>query len=218
MTTFDPEKPTKPGVKRPSKSPEAKPDLGGDAPAGEVGDVSVYFQPKQKPPVEHKPNGQFAKGNNGGPGNRSLLTNELAEKLFEHLRNGTPQMLSCQLVGIDYSTFCKWRTAEAKGDRPDLTRFFLDYNHARAIGELKLVNEARTGDGREWSHGPAKCAQWLLERTNPKYAPRVNMKIEEVSTLTIDAITKVCSEKDCGCYQELLLALQSLETDKADTD
>jgi hypothetical protein len=159
---------------------------------------------------------QFGTSIGGRP---TSLTPELEKELFEHLSQGTPVALSCRLVGIDTSTLSRWRTKEKQGDNPELTRFFIDFSHARALGELAMVQTALRGDGREFSHGPAKSAQWLLERAfGHAYAPKVNLKVEEAASLTIQAIERVCSQKDCNCYAELLGALQELAEARETSD
>ncbi len=235
MTDYQEEKPTRPDIKHPSKHPEpVKPMIEqGDAAEGEVGDVSIYATnvaalEKTNDKPKRIRNGLVAgwnrglKGSEFGPsigGRPTSLTPELEKELFEHLETGKTIGLSCRLVGIDNSTLTKWRTQEKQGDNPELTRFFIDFAHARAIGEMHMVNMALRGDVKDFSHGPSKSAQWYLERAfGHAYAPRVNMKVEEVGSLTIDAITKVCATKDCGCYEAILGALQELQETRDSAD
>ena len=242
------EEPTRPDILKPEKVDKRKRPMveQGSAPDGDVGDVSVYSEQAKIAVKEqyamiaqaHDPDAPMAVGMGGSklvPGwNRGLkgsqfgasiggrptsLTPELEKELFEHLERGTPVALSCRLVGIDQSTLSRWRTKEKDGENPELTRFFIDFTHARAVGELNMVQTALRGDGREYSHGPAKSAQWLLERAfGHAYAPRVNMKVESVAEMTIESVTKVCAGKDCGCYEAILGALQELQEAREHSD
>lgn len=140
-------------------------------------------------------------------GRPTKLTEELMEELCGLLAQGKPIKPSCELVGIDDSTFRKWRIAGRNGD-PDMQEFFTRVARARAEGELNLWGVAVAGDGPGTSNGPAKCAQWLLERTfGTRYAARLNVKLEEGLEVLLGDVERICGSKDCGCFEAILAAL-----------
>jgi transposase-like protein len=144
------------------------------------------------------------------PGGRpSKLTPELTEALCELLRQGKPLNASCEKVGIDDSTFRKWRAELKRGTADDAkVEFFTQVARARAEGQLALLDTALGGDEKGESNGPARCAQWALERLFPaQYAPRLNVKLEEGLELLLEDVERVCSSKDCGCYEAILTAV-----------
>jgi hypothetical protein len=142
------------------------------------------------------------------PGGRpSKFTPELASELCKLLAEGKPIKPSCEMVGIDDTTFRKWR-ADAKNGDADKAEFFAQVARARAEGELLLWGIASSGDGPGTSNGPAKCAQWLLERTfGSRYAARLNVKLEEGLEVLLADVERVCGSKDCGCFEAILAAL-----------
>lgn len=142
------------------------------------------------------------------PGGRpSKLTHELTEALCALLREGKPLLASCEKVGIDSSTFRKWRGDLRRGDTSKAV-FFTAVARARAEGQLALLDTALAGDEKGASNGPAKCAQWALERLFPEqFAPRLNVKLEEGLEALLNDVERVCSSKDCGCYEAILAAV-----------
>lgn len=144
-------------------------------------------------------------------GRPTKLTEELAEELCKLLSEGKPIKPSCELVGIDVSTFNKWRALAKRGDER-YSEFFAMVARARAEGELHLLGIATSGDGPGTSNGPAKCAQWVLERSfGARYQPRVNVKVEEGLALLMADVERVCGGKNCGCYEEILTAIAARE-------
>lgn len=142
------------------------------------------------------------------PGGRpSKLTEDLTEALCGLLSEGKPLIASCESVGIDSSTFRKWRSEMRRGDAAKVV-FFTRIARARAEGQLKLLDLALAGDDKGVSNGPAKCAQWALERIfAAQYAPRLNVKLEEGLESLLEDVERVCSSKDCGCYEAILAAV-----------
>ena len=205
MTQYDPEEITKVEVKHPSKVPAARADLCLETAAnGAVGNVSGYVA---------KVTGTGAKVEEKRPqGRPSKFTPEVVAELFSLIERGVPIKTSCTLAGISQPTLSRWKKEELEGNDPELTEFFSNLARARAVAEKTLLFRAMQGDGKEWSKGPATNAQWALERTFGKdYAPRLNMKLEELGDLTLATIERVCSGKDCNCYAEILAALSAAE-------
>lgn len=145
---------------------------------------------------------------NGSKGGRpTKLTPELEAALLGLLAEGKPIEPSCRKVGIDDSTFRKWR-ALARGGDEALARFFTEVARARAEGELALWDIAKAGDTEGASNGQARCAQWLLERTfGQRYAQRLNVKLEEGLEVLLADVERVCGAKDCGCFEAILSKL-----------
>lgn len=148
----------------------------------------------------------MANGKHAG-GRPSKLTSELKVELLGLLAEGKPIEPSCQKVGIDDSTFRKWRILARQGDAA-MIEFFTEVARARAEGELNLWDVARTGDGVGTSNGPAKCAQWMLERTHGhRYAARLNVKLEEGLETVLADVERICGAKDCGCFEAIIASL-----------
>jgi hypothetical protein len=140
-------------------------------------------------------------------GRPTKLTTEVRKDLIARLAEGAPISACCAVVGIDDSTFRKWRTLARNGDAA-MAEFFTEVARARAEGELKLWGIATAGDPMATSNGPAKCAQWALERQfGTKYAPRVSVKVEEELETLLDVVERICESKDCGCYEAVLEAV-----------
>lgn len=205
MTEFTAEEVTMVDVKHPSKIP-ARPTNDvepADAVNGQVGDLVVYLGDRMvgpKPEIKRSQGGQ------------SKFTPEMAERLFEKLREGVPVKTACTLAGISQPTLSRWKSEENEGKRGELTDFFVNLDRARAEGEYRLLQLAGYGDGKEWSEGPSKSAKWKLERIFGKqYAPRIGLKLEEMGDIYLDIVTKVCGAKDCGCYQAILTEVSAIE-------
>jgi len=176
-----------------------------DAVNGNVGSVAVYLEGQ---PMSTEPEPKRAQGR------PSKFTPEVKSQLLNLIEDCTPIKTACAIVGIGQSTFATWKAqAATEGEEGEFARFFCEVSRARGIAEKNLIDQARQGDGREYSRGPAVNSQWLLERQfGAQYAPRVNMKLEEMGDIYLDIITRVCSAKDCGCYSEILAAVSSSET------
>lgn len=146
------------------------------------------------------------------PGGRpSKLTDELVEELCTMLTEGKPLKACCDKVGIDDSTFRKWRIAARNGD-PAFQEFFTRVTRARAEGELLLWGIAVAGDTQGTANGQAKCAQWALGKLNPnRYAERLNVRLEEGLELLLSDVERICSTKDCGCFEAIITSLAARE-------
>lgn len=209
MPQFESEEPTRPDIKHPSK-PESKPELTvSDAVNGDVGSVEVYLKGEPLAPLQEPKRPQ---------GRPSKFTPEIKAELLRLIEDGTPIRTSCKLVGIGQSTYQTWKAWAAKDLESEFAAFFIDIDRARAVAERNLIELARQGDSKSWSEGPSKSAKWLLERMfGNDYAPRIGMKLEKLGDLTLDAIERICSAKDCGCYSELLTAISAIETSESET-
>lgn len=144
------------------------------------------------------------------PGGRpSKLTPELQAAIVASVSEGKPLVATCEAEGLDDSTIRKWRGQVLRGQaEPQVVEFITALTRARAVGQLVLIDRVLAGDGQGESNGRAKGAQWLLERLWPNtYAPRLNVKLEEGMEILVGKVERVCGAKDCGCYDEILAAL-----------
>jgi hypothetical protein len=204
MSQFDKEEPTRPDIKHPSVKPEARADLCQESVLdGPVGSMRGYVVGAPIPtPERTDPRGA-----------KSKFTPELQSELLASIADGIPIKTSCAVAGIGESTFYTWKRWGSDDPGGEFARFFIEVARARAFAERNLIYAARQGDGKEWSSGPARNAQWLLERQWAKdYAPRLNTNLKELGDLTLDIIERVCGAKDCGCYQAIVTALGDGET------
>jgi len=67
------------------------------------------------------------------------LTADTRARLLEIARTGAPDMMMARAVGIDPSTFYKWRTRE----EPGFVRFFQEIDRERASGHLEVLEATR---------------------------------------------------------------------------
>jgi hypothetical protein len=141
------------------------------------------------------------------------LTAELQAEVVSQVSAGKPLEAVCESVGIDDSTIRKWRGLLQRGEASDdVVAFFTALTRARAVGQLTLLDRVLAGDQKGESNGKAKGAQWLLERLWPnKYAPRLNVKLEEGLEVLLNDVERVCGSKDCGCYEAILARLAARE-------
>lgn len=119
----------------------------------------------------------------------SKFSQQLQQELCGYLTEGVPVSTACELVGITTETFYAWSRQGSQEDGTPLARFSDEVRRARSQGELELLRTAKGGDEKGESNGPAKCAQWMLERTRgKKYSPRINVKVEEELEVLLDVI------------------------------
>lgn len=140
-------------------------------------------------------------------GRPSKLTDELQQKICLLLAEGKRVDVACAEVGIDPSTLTHWKRAAQQGDAR-CAEFLTAIARAKLLGEGHLFDVVKRGDEKGVSNGTSKSAQWLLERTRPnRYAPRLNVKLEEGLEALLSDVERVCGSKDCGCYEAILAAL-----------
>jgi hypothetical protein len=218
MNNFDPEEVTRVDIKHPSRPPAKGADLCVvTATEGNVGKMDpLEGMVKVESFVAPEPIPTPARTDPRGP--KSKFTPELQKELLEQIADGIPIKTSCAVVGISEGTFYGWKGAAAREPEGEYARFFIEVARARAFAERNLIYTARQGDGKEWSSGPARNAQWLLERQWAKdYAPRLNTNLKEMGDITLAAIERVCGAKDCGCYAAIIAALSDGEAGSGET-
>ena len=78
------------------------------------------------------------------------ISAEVRERLIEIAETGAPDALMARAVGIDSSTFSKWRPRT----EPGFVRFFQEIEQARALGHLKLLESVRKAASEvDWKAG-----------------------------------------------------------------
>lgn len=135
------------------------------------------------------------------------LNATIQASIIENIELGVPVETACQAEGINPATYYRWQQWGGQGKQP-YVEFCEALARAKAKAEIALVKTSAGGDDKGVSNGPAKCAQWLLERTRGKrYAARVNIRVEEELETLLDVVERICSGKDCGCLEAILDAL-----------
>lgn len=78
------------------------------------------------------------------------LADDVRERLMEIAETGAPDVMMARCVGIDPSTFTKWRSRT----EPGFLAFFQEIERARANGHLKLLESVRKAAGEtDWKAG-----------------------------------------------------------------
>lgn len=155
-------------------------------------------------------------------GRPTRLTPDVQLVILENILAGVPCETAAEAAGIASETLWKWlmygKGADGAGDgaREPYKSFRQAVRRAQAIAEVGLVQIVRAGDDVGVSNGPARGAQWLLERTRGnKYAPRIAERVQSELEMLLDAIERVCAAKDCGCYEAVLAALAACASGEA---
>jgi hypothetical protein len=147
-----------------------------------------------------------------GQGSNTKLTPDVHAKLVEVFAAGGTKVTAADLVGVDLRTVNNWlRWGEhglQEGKSNVYVDLFLAVRRAHAERELTLLGTAQAGDAPGFSNGPAKSAQWALERTfGSKYAARQVVKVEDALETLLDAVERICKGKDCGCLEAIWAAI-----------
>lgn len=104
-------------------------------------------------------------------GRQSLLTPQVQERIMQAVTLGMPLRFAAEYGGVSQDTMLDWiQRGEGRSRRrstPEYEQFAAAYHAAHAQGIMTLhstiVSAALKGDWR--------AAGWLLERTEPEYAP-----------------------------------------------
>lgn len=113
----------------------------------------------------------------------SKLTPELAERLAREISEGLPNDYACDIVGIGYSTYCKWMNVGAEDvARERETEYSAFYelmrkSYATFIRDSKI----RIRKGEPGWQGVA----WWLERTNSRFIPKQQVQGDEEGKVTV---------------------------------
>lgn len=112
-------------------------------------------------------------------GRKTLLNDELANKICELLERGNYIETAAEACGVSVQSVYNWMKRGATGEEP-YAAFFEAATRARAQAETDMVETVRSGDGVGTSFGPAKAAAHLLAVTRPqRFATRINVKVRD---------------------------------------
>ena len=154
-------------------------------------------------------------------GRPTKCTPEMIDRICSHLENGINIKTTCELVGIDESTFSRWRNRgqsaiEEFGDDPEaipesempFCRFCKRIKRARAKAKatsLKAIRDA--GDKGSW-----KAHAWYLERSfSDEFSKKSNLDITTKGEPVTDPLAGMSTEER---KRALRRRLQLLETDE----
>lgn len=141
-------------------------------------------------------------------GREPKLTPTVHKAIVEVFAGGGTKVTAADKVGVHVSTVNNWlrwgEHGQQTGKSNAYVELFVAVRRAHADRELKLLGTVEAGDDAGVSNGPAKGAQFLLERTfGTKYAARQIVKVEEALESLLDAAERICSGKDCGCLEAI---------------
>lgn len=112
------------------------------------------------------------------------------------VRGGNYVETAAEAAGIHLDTYYGW-IERGKAGEPRYAGFSEAVARAKAQAEADMLRTAKSGDEKGASNGPAKCALSILERTRGKrFAPRVNVKVEEELTVFLDVAERVLARED----------------------
>lgn len=126
-------------------------------------------------------------------GRPTKLTQRLEARILKVVVEGNYAETAAAAAGIDTTTFFRWLARGRAGEEP-YAAFASKIARARAEAEAKLVRVVQR-------RGGAQGAQWLLERTRPRFAQRVNVKVEHELGEFLDVAERVL---DREAYVKLL--------------
>lgn len=150
-------------------------------------------------------------------GRPSKLTPEVHAAIVADIGDKTPAEVAAGSVGITARSYHNWMHRGESSDDEECPyyQFFHDVTRAKSQATKDLVRNALTGDGPGQGNGPAKCAQWMLERTRGKqFAPRVAVKVEEETSLFFEVASRVLPAEH---YAALLGALATVDDEGVPT-
>lgn len=141
-------------------------------------------------------------------GREPKLTKAVHAALVEVFAGGGTKVTAADKVGVHISTVNNWlrwgEHGQQQGKSNAYVELFVAVRRACADRELDLLGTVRIGDNPGVSNGPAKGAQFLLERTfGTKYAARQVVKVEDALESLLDAAERICAGKDCGCLEAI---------------
>jgi hypothetical protein len=149
-----------------------------------------------------------------------LLTPALQAKIVADVEKGHIIKTVVQAAGISRATYFAWMSKGSAGEEP-YAQFFEAVNTARARSQINLLNTALAGDPRGVGSGPARAAQWALERMYPKeFGSKISITVEEERNKIFDAAEKLAlstTEPLTGheWFIKLMEAVASLGSDES---
>lgn len=126
----------------------------------------------------------------------TVCTDELTEKICDHIRNGNYVITACQAEGIARSSFYLWLKKAKQNEERDVAygdcpyiRFAKAIERAQATGEIFLMNNVLAG--KQGWQGSA----WILERTKQdKFGQRQQVSVRSEVRHVLDSPPSVGSD------------------------
>jgi hypothetical protein len=124
------------------------------------------------------------------------LTPELQNELVQLIEAGNYPDVAAEAVGIGRATFFRWRKFGKDGDER-YAAFETAITRAIAAAETGLIRDAKAGDEKGESFGPAKAALEILQRRfSRRWSAKVTHEIADMTAKVLDVVRRVCSESD----------------------
>jgi hypothetical protein len=153
------------------------------------------------------------KTKNGKPGRKSYFDGVDVEAICARIAEGVRPQVAGAEHGVSPTTFDRWLAEGRAGKSPELTEFGEKVARARLIGEGRLVDRVRRGDGKAISFGAGKAALELLSRTVKAYQPKIKVGIEEELRKFLDVARRVLPS---DLFETLLRELAALDDQDED--
>ncbi len=121
-------------------------------------------------------------------GRPTLLSKEIQDAICLAIRTTKMSMSDCaESAGLEPATVYKWMAVGKKESSGPFHDFFIEVKRARADGsKMLLARIAKAGqDPKHWQANAA-----LLAMTEPQYAPKVRLAVEEQLEAAVDALTR----------------------------
>lgn len=129
----------------------------------------------------------------GKRGRPSLLSKEVQEAICLAIRTTKLSLSDCaESCGLEPRTVYQWLEDGKKADNGPLRDFYVEVKRARADGsKMLLARIAKAGqEPKRWQANAT-----LLAMTEPQYAPKVRMHVEEQLQAVLDAIEKKFADR-----------------------
>lgn len=126
-------------------------------------------------------------------GRPSLLSKQVQDAICLAIRTTKLSLRDCaESAGLEPDTVYGWMETGKKADNGPYRDFFLEVKRARADGsKMLLARIAKAGqDPKHWQANAA-----ILAMTEPQYAPKVRMHVEEQLQAALDALAKKFADR-----------------------
>lgn len=152
------------------------------------------------------------------------LNPDMQERIIAHMKKSVSPETAAGAEGITYRSFqnwmrrgqaeweAEWEDKEDKGvpEPGTYAGFFYAIRRAQSEAKVDRIKDALDGDGQGVGNGKAKCAQWLLERTDRQFQPKIAMKVEQEMSVLLDVLEAVLPFEH---YTAVLEAMSDLDED-----
>ncbi len=134
----------------------------------------------------------------------STLTPEVAERIYQALREGLHFKAACGAARVKFETAKSWLAKGKRSDAEPYATFAIEVEFIRAGQQLALLERMRQcADDkqlRDW-----KQAAFVIERMFPDdFGARINVRVEQAHEALIDALGHEFRD-DPAVYERILL-------------